>query len=48
MIFFNFSLNLCILESFPGSSAVKESACNAEDPGSILGSGRYPGEGDPL
>ena len=48
MIFFNFSLNLCILESFPGSSAGKESACNAEDPGSILGSGRYPGEGDPL
>ena len=25
-------------------SAGKESACNAGDPGSILGSGRYPGE----
>ena len=24
---------------------VKESACNAGDPGSISGSGRYPGEG---
>ena len=30
---------------FPGSSAVKESACNAEDPGSIPGSGRSSGEG---
>ena len=29
----------------PGSSAGKESACNAGDPGSILGSGRSPGEG---
>ena len=28
----------------PGSSAGKESACNAEDPGSIPGSGRSPGE----
>ena len=29
---------------------VKESACNAEDPGSILGSGRSPrgGHGNPL
>ena len=29
---------------------VKESACNAGDPGSISGSGRFPGEenGDPL
>ena len=25
---------------------VKISACNAEDPGSILGSGRFPGEGN--
>ena len=31
--------------SFPGSSAGKESACNAGDPGSIPGSGRSPGEG---
>ena len=29
---------------FPGSSAGEESTCNAGDPGSILGSGRYPGE----
>ena len=31
---------------FPGTSDGKESACNAGDPGSILGSGRSPGEGD--
>ena len=31
--------------SFPGSSAGKESACNAEDPSLITGSGRFPGEG---
>ena len=30
---------------FPGSSAGKESACNAGDLGSIPGSGRSPGEG---
>ena len=30
---------------FPDSSAVKESACNAGDPGLIPGSGRSPGEG---
>ena len=30
---------------FPGSSAGKESACNAGDTGSIPGSGMYPGEG---
>ena len=29
---------------FPGSSAEKESGCNAGDPGSILGLGRSPGE----
>ena len=34
-----------ITRGFLGSSAGKESACNAGDPGSILGSGRYPGEG---
>ena len=28
-----------------GSSASKESACSARDPGSILGLGRSPGEG---
>ena len=31
---------------FPGGSDGKESACNAGDLGSILGSGRSPGEGD--
>ena len=30
---------------FPGSSAGKESACNAGDPGSIPETGRSPGEG---
>ena len=30
---------------FPGSSAGKESTCNAADPRLILGSGRSPGEG---
>ena len=30
---------------FPGSSAGRESACNAGDPGSIPGLGRSPGEG---
>ena len=30
---------------FPGSSAGKEYACNAGDPGSIPGLGRFPGEG---
>ena len=31
---------------FPGGSDCKESACNAGDLGSILGSGRSPGEGN--
>ena len=30
---------------FPGCSVGKESTCNAGEPGSILGSGRSPGEG---
>ena len=30
----------------PRSSVGKESACNAEDPGSVPGSGRSPGEGN--
>ena len=36
--------------SIPGGSDSKKSACNAEDPGSIPGSGRSPGgeRGDPL
>ena len=37
--------NLCNTQKgFIGSSAGKESACNAGDPGSIPGSGRSPGE----
>ena len=31
---------------FPAGSDGKESACKAEDPGSIPGSGRCPGEGN--
>ena len=31
---------------FPGRSDGKESVCNAGDPGSIPGSGRFPGEGN--
>ena len=34
------------LRYFPGGTAVKESACNAGDWGSIPGSGRSPGEGN--
>ena len=32
-------------KGFPDSSVGKESTCNAEDPGSIPGSERSPGEG---
>ena len=35
-----------IYVGFPGGSDGKASACNAEDPGSIPGSGRIPGEGN--
>ena len=38
-----FDLNYTL--SFPGGSDGKASACNAEDPGSIPGLGRSPGEG---
>ena len=31
---------------FPDCSVGKESACNAEDPGLVLGLGRSPGEGN--
>ena len=34
-----------MFNDFPDSSVGKESACNAGDPGSTPGSGRYPGEG---
>ena len=42
------SRHICYLPGwfgFPYSSVGKESACNAGDPSSIPGSGRYPGEG---
>ena len=42
---FSQEILLQIMVGFPGSSAAKESACNAGDPGSIPGSGRPPGEG---
>ena len=31
---------------FPGGSDCKESACKAGDPGSVLGLGKAPGEGN--
>ena len=37
--------SLPIVKGFPHSSVGKESACNEEDPGSIPGLGRSPGEG---
>ena len=36
---------ICKARGFPGSSAGKESTYNAEDPGSIPSSGRFPREG---
>ena len=36
---------VCMYMDFPGSSVVKESACNAGDPSLILLSGRSTGEG---
>ena len=39
------SLSICKDEGFPGSSAGKESACNAGDPSSIPELGKSPGEG---
>ena len=35
-----------VFGGFPGGSDGKESACNVEDPGSIPGTGRFPGEGN--
>jgi len=43
-IIFKVALKYCI-SGFLDSSVGKESTCNAGDPGSILGSGRSPGEG---
>ena len=39
-------LTLLTLPAFPGGSAGKESLYNAEDPGSVPGSGRSPEEGN--
>ena len=44
--FFKRNRPFLFLGSFPGSSDGKASAYNAEDPGSIPGSGRSPGEGN--
>ena len=41
-----FAYLLRISLGFPGGSAGEESACSAGDSGSILGLGRYPGEGN--
>ena len=49
--FYSCKFGLCFktmyhhFRDFPDSSVGKESACNAGDPGSILGSGRSTGEG---
>ena len=40
------NLDLYIVLGFPGGSNGKESACSAQDPGSIPGLGRSPGEGN--
>ena len=37
---------MLIFWAFPGSSDGKASACNAGDPGSIPGLGRFPGGGN--
>ena len=41
-----FYLCYCVVQDFLGGSNGKESVCNAGDLGSILGSGRSPGEGN--
>ena len=40
-----FYIYIGLFGDFPGSSAGKESACNAGDHSSIPGSGRSPGDG---
>ena len=42
---FFFFCPICAYKGFPGSSAGKESICNARDTRSIPGSGRIAGEG---
>ena len=39
-------ISVKLKKGFPGSSAGKESTCNAGDPSSTPGSGRSPGEGN--
>ena len=39
------TLSLIMVMGFPGDSDGKESVCSAGNPGSIPGSGRFPGEG---
>ena len=48
--FLFFLINLNAITTFPGGSESKASVYNAEDLGSIPGSGRFPGEenGNPL
>ena len=46
LTYFNIFRNRYMYWGFPGGSDCKESACNARDVGSILGSGRSPGEGN--
>ena len=38
--------SMCLCYGFHGGSEGKESACNAVNPGLIIGYGRSPGEGD--
>ena len=44
-MFFLLFDNYTFIMGFPHSSVGKESACNAGDPSSLSGSGRFPGEG---
>ena len=44
----NFSVNLKLLQDFPGDTVDKNPAAIAEDTGSIPGSERSPGEGNGL
>ena len=45
MLIYCFMVCFWYIKGFSGSLAGKESACNAEDPGSIPWAGRSPGEG---
>ena len=43
---YRFILLCTYIHTFPGGSVGKVSACNAGDPDSIPGSGRFPGKGN--